>query len=287
MNVANPNYSSVDGVLFDKTQANLILYPDGRVGGYTIPDGVNAVGDYAFAYCPTLTEVTISGTVTNVGNDAFIDCTNLASVTLADGIANIGIFAFAFCRSLTNVTIPDTVTFVGPYAFMSCSSLTGVTIGNGITTIGIGVFNSCTNLTSVTIPNSVTAVENHAFSYCTSLANIYFSGNAPDLVGPFLFDGTTNATVYYLPGTTGWEATFAGRPTVLWNPTPQITTSADPFGFTITGSSDLVIVVEAATSLTTPNWAPVSTNTLTDGSSTFSDPQSLNHPTRFYRLRSP
>jgi uncharacterized delta-60 repeat protein len=65
---------------------------------------------------------------------------------------------------------------------------------------------------------------------------------------------------------------------------------SNKFGFNITGSSNLVIVVEASTNLT--NWLPVSTNTLntfigTNGSSYFSDSQWTNYHGRFYRLRSP
>ena len=85
---------------------------------------------------------------------------------------------------------------------------------------------------------------------------------------------------------------FGGRPAVLWN--PQVLASdasfgvrAGQFGFTITGTSGLVIVVEASADLANPIWTPVGTNTLTGGSSSFSDPQSVNHPARFYRIRSP
>ena len=107
-----------------------------------------------------------------------------------------------------------------------------------------------------------------------------------------MFVGADNATVYYLPGTTGWGTTFGGRPAVLWNPLVQTSDASfgvrtNRFGFTITGASNLVIVVEASTNLANPVWAPVGTNTLTGGSSYFSDPQWTNHPARFYRLRSP
>ena len=57
------------------------------------------------------------------------------------------------------------------------------------------------------------------------------------------------------------------------------------FGFTITGTSNLVIVVDASTNLANHKWAPVGTNTLANGSSYFSDPQWTNYPGRFYRLR--
>jgi len=62
---------------------------------------------------------------------------------------------------------------------------------------------------------------------------------------------------------------------------------ASCFGFTVTGSSNLVIVVEACTNLANPVWLPVGTNTLTGGSCYFSDPQWTNYPVRFYRFRSP
>ena len=152
---------------------------------------------------------------------------------------------------------------------------------------------AATSLTSVTIPNSVTNIGSYAFAHCTSLNGVYFQGNAPS-VGSSVFDGDNNATVYYLPGTTGWEnfAQLTGLPTVLWNPQVQTSDASfgvrtNQFGFNITGTSNLVIVVEACTNLANPIWSPVGTNTLTGGSSYFSDPQWTNYPARFYRLRSP
>ncbi|MHB8522712.1 MAG: hypothetical protein ACYDH9_18400, partial [Limisphaerales bacterium] len=79
--------------------------------------------------------------------------------------------------------------------------------------------------------------------------------------------------------------------TTLWSP-QVLTTGAgfsvrtNQFGFTITWASDRGIVVEACTDLAHPTWSPVGTNTLTGGSSYFSDSQWTNHPTRLYRLRS-
>jgi hypothetical protein len=59
------------------------------------------------------------------------------------------------------------------------------------------------------------------------------------------------------------------------------------FGFTILGSSGLVIVVETCTNVANPTWYPLQTNTLSAASLYFSDPQWTNYPARFYRLRSP
>lgn len=68
---------------------------------------------------------------------------------------------------------------------------------------------------------------------------------------------------------------------------PSFGVRTNQFGFTIAWASGQVIVVEACTNLQNPTWSPVGTNTLTRGSSYFSDPQWTNHPGCFYRLRSP
>jgi len=107
-----------------------------------------------------------------------------------------------------------------------------------------------------------------------------------------VFDGDDNATDYYLPRTTGWGTTFGGRPTVLWNPSIQTTNASfgvrtNQFGFTITGTANIPIVVEASTDLASASWTSLQTCTLTNGLIYFSDPQWTNHPARFYRLRSP
>ncbi len=281
----------------------------------TIPSSVTSIGEAAFYYCSSLTSVTIPNSLTSIGNDAFSGCTSLTSVTIPSSVISIGHYAFASCSNLTSVTIPNSVTSIGEAAFYYCSSLTSVTIPNSVTSIGNEAFSGCTSVTSVTIPNSITSIgyrafasctsltsvtipssvsiiDGYAFAFCTSLTGVYFQGNAPAFVESAVFEGANNATIYYLPGTTGWGTTFAGRPAVLWNPLVDTTDASfgvrtNRFGFTITGASNLVLVVEASTSLANPAWIPVGTNTLVFGSSYFGDPQWTNYPARFYRLRSP
>jgi hypothetical protein len=70
-----------------------------------------------------------------------------------------------------------------------------------------------------------------------------------------VFGNDNYATVYYLLGTTGWEPFFANRPALLWNPQVEPGSSgvrSNQFGFDITGSSNLVVVVEATTNLANP-----------------------------------
>ena len=250
-----------------------------------IPNSVTSLGGLAFEACTSLTSVTIPDSVSSIGLQAFFKCASLTNATIGDGVTNVGNNVFLFsgltsvtigsnigdqmfynCTKLTSVTIGNSVTSIGNSAFEFCS-LTSVTIGNSVTSIGNSAFQYCLSLTNVTIPNSVTNIGDFAFFYCTSLASIYFQGNAPS-ADSTVFYGNNNATVYYLPGTTGWENFFqlTGLTPVLWNPQAQSDASfgvrTNRFGFNITGSSNLVIVVEACTDLANPVWTPIGTNTL-------------------------
>ena len=106
----NSNFSSLDGVLFDKDRTRLITYPCGKKdASYGIPAGVAFIDYHAFENCDFLTEVTIPDSVTDIGDDAFILCTGLARVNFGNGVTNLRCEAFFGCTALKNVTIPDSV----------------------------------------------------------------------------------------------------------------------------------------------------------------------------------
>lgn len=165
VNESHQSYSSVNGVLFDKTETILKLIPPGKTP-YVIPDSVTSIGDYAFAGSKTLTQITIPDTVTSIGNLAFADCTALTQITIPDTVTSIGYSAFSGCTSLTQVTIPDSVTSLEDSAFANCTALTQITIPDSVTSIGYSAFEGCTSLTQVIIPDSVTSIGDYAFIDC-------------------------------------------------------------------------------------------------------------------------
>ena len=262
---------------------------NGRSGALVLPAEINGypvtiIGEGgAQGLSPNLTSVIIPDTVTNISNGAFGAC-GLTNVTIPGSVINMG--GFGNCMYLTNVVIEDGVISIAESTFMNCSGLSSISIPNSVTTIGSFAFQGCP-LSSITIPGSVTTIGEGAFLECGYLTTAYFEGNAPSDDGT-AFSGDP-ATVYYLPGTTGWGPTFGSAPTKLWNPQAiAFTTAGGQFGFSITGPTNATIVVEACANLANPVWLPVSTNTLSgSGTSSFSDPQSANYPNRYYRFSAP
>ena len=189
----NPNYISVDGVLFNKDKTTLVVYPGGKQGAYTIPEGIEQIADSAFFDCSSLTSITIPNSVTSIGNFAFTGCTSLTSATIPDSVTSIGNFAFHYCTSLTSVAIPNSVTSIGDWSFQYCTSLTSVTIPNSVTTIGDDAFGRCSSLISITIPNSVTSIGEYAFYECSSLTSVTI-GNGVTSIGNFAFYNCSSLT---------------------------------------------------------------------------------------------
>jgi hypothetical protein len=186
--VANPAYSSLQGVLFNANQTTLIQYPEGLTGAYAIPSSVTAIGSDAFQYCSSLTSMTIPNSVAIIGTNAFQYCSSLTSATIPNSVTTIDNSAFAGCNSMTSVIIPSSVTTIGDDAFDNCSSLTSVTIPNSVTTIGNDAFDNCMNLTNIMV-----AIANSAYS---SLHGVLFNLSQTTLVE---YPGGLTNTDYAIP----------------------------------------------------------------------------------------
>ncbi len=120
-------------------------------------------------------------TVTSIGNSAFRECSNLASITIPKSVTSIGDAAFYECRSLAGITIPKSVTSMGGSAFQLSGIVTVYFEADSkLKSIGDNTFRNCSNLTSITIPKSVTSIGGYAFFGCGSLKDIYYLGTEED-----------------------------------------------------------------------------------------------------------
>lgn len=114
---ANKNYVSVNGVLFTKDMKELVAYPGGIQGGYTVPATVNHIGDAAFYGALGLDSVTILGNLDFIGFEAFAECSKLTDVAIRDGVNYVGYWAFRGCNGIKTLTVPQSVTNIGNQAF--------------------------------------------------------------------------------------------------------------------------------------------------------------------------
>jgi hypothetical protein len=211
---ANLNYSSLDGVLFDKLQATLIQCPKGKSGAYIIPPSVTSIATYAFYYCSGLTSVSIPTGTTSIGTYAFQLCKGLTSISIPSSVTSIGTYAFQACTGLVSITvdpanldysssdgvlfdklqtsliqcpigksgdytIPSSVTNIGSSALTSCSGLTSVLIPAGVISIGTYAFQGCSGLTSISIPAGVISIGTQAFQGCSGLVSISVDPASP------------------------------------------------------------------------------------------------------------
>jgi hypothetical protein len=222
------------------------------VVGITIPSSVVTLGDLDFWHCASLTSIEADPQNLYYSSSGGVLFDKAGTVLLAypPGLSS-GLYA-----------IPEGVTNIAGYAFAD------------------------TGLRTVTVPASVTLISDNAFEGSGSIERVYFTGDAP-VMGGTLFDNTP--TFYYLPGTSGWSPNFYGFPAFLWNPevqpgSPGFGVGTNGFGFTITGTPGIPVVVQFVSNLQKGNWVNLHACTLTNGSAYFSDSSWTQYPSRFYRI---
>ena len=232
----NQNYSSENGVLFDKNQTTLLQYPSGKEEkSYVIPDGVTSIKSQAFSSCYSLENVTLPDSMTSILGYAFYNCSSLTGITIPNNVTSIGYEAFYGCSSLSNITveannrvyssengvlfdkdqtallqypagkreksyvIPDGVTSIEDEAFTGCVSLTSITISDSVTSIGNGAFTGCSSLADIMIPDSVISIGVYAFNNCNSLRSITIPDGVTS-IGNNTFNYCTSLMSITLPG---------------------------------------------------------------------------------------
>ena len=105
----NTNYSSADGVLFNKDKTILVRYPEGKTSTeYKIPDSVTTIGYLAFDRCENLVLVEISDNTETIQPQAFNCCTNLATAIAPKSLKSIGMMAFVGCQNFSRILYKGT-----------------------------------------------------------------------------------------------------------------------------------------------------------------------------------
>lgn len=161
-------------------------------------DRAKKISDYAFYGCLSLTSVTISSSMADIGYKAFCGCNSLTSLTILERVTSIGERAFWGCSCLTSVTSLSSLNDIGIHAFEKCDSLNSVMISEGTTSIGESAFYGCKKLISIVIPEGITNIGNHAFYDCNSLNSVLISKGATS-IGDYAFYGCGKLNSIIIP----------------------------------------------------------------------------------------
>lgn len=180
------SFSAVDGVLYDKAQTTLVQYPTGKADeSYFLPDGVTAIGDYAFCGNESLSRITLHDKLQSIGNYAFARVSAASEFSVPASVELIGESAFHDCWSLTAIHVEE--------ANPNYKSLDGVLYDKALTTLmqypegkttadyvapetlqnvsSYAFFNN-THLATVDLPSAVQFVGDFAFGFCSQLSQL-------------------------------------------------------------------------------------------------------------------
>ena len=219
----NANYTYQNNILFTKDKTTL-LFATNKIGSSVIiPEGVQKIGDSAFAKLSTVTSYSFPSTLVEIGEGAFTYCkassltfpsslrkigegafyfAYTGSVTFNEGLQEIGAYSFRL-SDIKTLSIPDSVKTIGDYAFYQTMMLTSqISLGSGVETIGEGAFMNSKISGTLTIPASVTSIGDGAFTadistYGPSISSIVVeAGNANYASGSNLLMNKAKDTVY-------------------------------------------------------------------------------------------
>lgn len=147
-----------------------------------------------FRDCTNLTTVTLSNTITEIGDYMFDGCSNLVTVNNMSNITRIGENAFQDCTSLETITLPEGLQSIEYSAFYNCSKLTSITIPSSVTTTGSAAFNSCTLLTTIIVECDTLVSDEKLYWFEESVEYILCKNGS--VADKLITNGHTNTTVY-------------------------------------------------------------------------------------------
>lgn len=238
-----------------------------------LPRNLEIIELSMFEKCAKLQSVVFPENVKVIGRWAFMWCDELQNFTLPESVETIGLQAFIDCESLTEVTIPAKVTKIEQNSFSGCGKLRAIyvaegnqayqsvdgvlmtkdgtmvhtcpgakegtfVIPNGVTTIASLAFFDCQNLKRLVIPATLTTINERGFDSCDNLLSFYFSGAAPEEELLKKMDISSDATLYYLEGQSGWTSpTYLGYKTALWDGSSKLPAHFPPVTPTATAGS--------------------------------------------------
>lgn len=158
---------------------------------------VTSIGEYAFNNCIDLASVKIPSSITSIDIGAF-EGSGLNSIEIPNSVIKIGEKAFFDCRNIVSVDLPDSIIEIGNSAFQDCISLISIKLPNSISFMGRLTFSGCKSLLTVELPNSILEISNGLFQYCDNLTEVIIP-NSISIIGSYAFRDCLNLTAIEFP----------------------------------------------------------------------------------------
>lgn len=229
-------------------------YESGLAGKVDIPDklthenrtySVTGIGKEAFLFCTELTEITIPDNVTTIRAWAFQSCKALTTINMGSGITSVGEFAFEDCTALKQINVDaDNTAFCSEngvlfnkdktalIGYPAAKAETVYTVPEGVTDIRQNACSFCAALTQVILPGSLTDIGDFAFSDCTALTEITVRAAVPPaVVSGNAFYNVNRGIPVYVPA----EAVEAYKAADVWKEFNNLQTEVLPEGITQQG----------------------------------------------------
>lgn len=218
----NLNYSSFDGVLYDKSLTELIRFPSANeIAVFSVPETVRSIDPSAFKDAVHLRRVEINRGISEITPNCFENCRQLEGVKLPETVVRIDAEAFLKCISLNEINFPVRLKSIDRSAFMLCRSLKEINLSIGIETVAAQAFEGCSalekldlskcraqfsgsafrhcdSLESAVLPDSLVSIPDYMFADCTSLNSITF-GKSTQTVGAWAFKNCRSIGKIYIP----------------------------------------------------------------------------------------
>jgi len=165
----NPNFKSVDGILYTKDGTHLLGFPAAKTGRFTVPDEVISLSPLAFSH-------TNLGTLTIPKSVAVLEGRMLSHARIDSLSIGCSLVKSSFCDvAVKAVALVDGVAVMSASAFEGCSALQRLYIASdSLTTISNNAFRNCTALETVVFPDSLAVIERCAFMGCVALQSVQF-----------------------------------------------------------------------------------------------------------------
>lgn len=204
VNVAEDSkyFTSIDGVVFNKAVTEVLYFPQGKTGTYTLPDTVTSIASGVFAGVTELDMLQIPNVISKIGDRAFMN-SNFKIEFVGEVFAEelvIGESAFEGAKNLGDLTLPAHTTIISDNAFANAKFGT-LTLNEGIVSLGNYAFYNINSTKKLEIPTSVKTIGEYCFAFDNRGANVKLPASDSQLesIGKYAFYKNSKITDIVIP----------------------------------------------------------------------------------------